>query len=174
MDKINWKQSTWYVFHYFSLHYNPIYRDKYIDFFKTFQVILPCEMCLKHYRYQLSRHDLSLEENINVEKIFAWTVKIHNHVNSITQKRVWAVDEAKDFYSRQNFNPIMLKIMILDYIKHNFKKRMVKSTELLKMLDTLRYLYPIEEKRQKLLEMKNELKKETIREWLLEFFKIIL
>ena len=66
MDHLNpWKQTTWYVFHTFTLKYLAEHHDQYKRFFQSFENIIPCEVCIKHYRYQLSRKDLSLEKNIN-------------------------------------------------------------------------------------------------------------
>ena len=97
MDSLNpWKQTTWYVFHTFTLSFIPEHRDHYIRFFQSFEHIIPCEVCIGHYRYQLSRKDLSIDANINPDSIFGWTVSIHNNVNSTTEKKIWAIDEARN------------------------------------------------------------------------------
>ncbi len=170
---MSWKQTTWYVFHMFSLHYQPEYRDKYLTFFHSFKFILPCEVCLHHYQYHLKRDKYTLQENINEENIFGWTVQIHNLVNSSIQKKTWAIDEAKIYYKQMSLNTNLVKVMILEYVKHNFKKGSQKTEELMKMLDSMRYIYPIPEKREKLIHMKLKLDRKNIKDWLLEFLYII-
>jgi hypothetical protein len=170
---MSWKQTTWYVFHMFSLHYQPAYRDKYITFFHSFKFILPCEVCLHHYQYHLKREKYTLQENINEKDIFAWTVQIHNLVSSSIQKKTWAMDEAKMHYHKLKLDSNLVKVMILEYVKHNFKKGSQKTEELIKMLDSMRYIYPIPEKREKLMQMKLKLDRKNIKDWLLEFLYII-
>lgn len=174
MDSLNpWKQTTWYVFHTFTLKYLPEHHDHYVRFFKSFENIIPCEVCISHYRYQLSRKDLSVDANINSNSIFGWTVTIHNNVNSTTEKKIWAIDEAKQYYQKQKIDTKMVKTMVLEYVKHNFKKGPVKTNNLLDMLDSMRYIYPEDEKRKKLMEMNLKPTRENIRMWLLTFLKII-
>ncbi len=170
---ISWKQSTWYVFHMFTLNYLEEHREHYIRFFNAFKTILPCEVCLNHYQYQLQRQELKLDINLTSEKIFDWSVKIHNNVNASNQKRVWAPDEARYFYKNMNMDSDVVKLMVLEYVKHNFKKGPQKTDQLLIMLDSMRYIYPEEEKRNKLIAITTPLNRSTIREWLLQFLKII-
>ena len=170
---MSWKQTTWYVFHLFSLHYQPEYRDKYLTFFHSFKFILPCEVCLHHYQYHLKRDKYTLQENINEKDIFAWTVQIHNLVSSSIQKKIWAIDEAKMHYEKLKLDSNLVKVMVLEYVKHNFKKGSQKTEELMKMLDAMRYIYPIPEKREKLIQMKLKLDRKNIKDWLLEFLYII-
>lgn len=174
MESLNpWKQTTWYVFHTFTLKYLHEQHDQYVKFFKAFEQILPCEVCTNHYRYQLSRKDLSIDTNINASSIFGWTVNIHNNVNSTNQKKIWAIDEARQYYQKEKLDTKIIKIMILEYVKHNFKKGPVKTNNLLDMLDSMRYIYPEEEKRKKLIEMNMKPNRENIRNWLLTYLKII-
>jgi hypothetical protein len=174
MDSVNpWKQTTWYVFHHFTLKYLPEQQNQYIRFFKSFEHILPCEVCTNHYRYQLSRKDLSTENNINAQSIFGWTVTIHNNVNSTNQKKIWAIDEARQYYESQQIDTQMIKTMVLEYVKHNFKKGPLKTNNLLEMLDSIRYIYPEDEKRSKLLGMNMKPTRDNIRAWLITFLKII-
>ena len=170
-----WKQSSWYVFHTFTLDYLPEQKIHYHNFFHSFKILLPCEVCISHYRNQLSRPGLTLQENNNDESLFSWTVRIHNNVNSSNQKRVWAIDEARSYYEKEksNINTNIIKTMVLEYVRNNFKKGPIKTEELFVMLNSMRYIYPEEEKRKKLISMKTILNRNNIREWLLEFLKII-
>ena len=57
--------------------------------------------------------------------------------------------------------------MVLEYVRNNFKKGPVKTEELFVMLNSMRYIYPEEEKRKKLINMRTILNRNNIREWLL-------
>ncbi len=170
---LTWKQTTWYVFHKFSLEFIPENIEHYKNFFNSFKIILPCEICLNHYNIQLNRQGLTLNENLNKEKIFDWTVKLHNNVNAMHKKKVWNEIEAKNYYTNLNVDANYVKIMVLDLVRNNFKKGDMKTNELLIMLNSLRYIYPNTSIRDKLINMNTILDKNNIREWLLEFLKII-
>ncbi len=171
--EITWKQTTWYVFHKFTLEYIPEYKEHYINFFNSFKTILPCEICLNHYNIQLNRPGLSIFENLNSEKVFGWTIKLHNNVNVTHKKKEWSLVEARNYYSSLSLDPSYVKIMVLDLVKNNFRKGPLKTNELLSMLNSLRYIYPIQTVRERLIDMNIKLDHVTIKEWLLEFLKII-
>ena len=50
----------------------------------------------------VNKEHLSFENNINPERIFNWTVDLHNEVNKMHHKKVWSYDEARNFYTRFN------------------------------------------------------------------------
>jgi hypothetical protein len=77
------------------------------------------------------------------------------------------------YYEKMQLNSSFVKVMVLEYVKHNFKKGSKKTEELLKMLDSMRYIYPIPEKREKLIHMKLKIDRKNIKDWLLEFLYII-
>jgi hypothetical protein len=169
-----WKQSTWYVFHMLSLKFIEEEQEHYERFFESFKYILPCEKCLRHYQFQTSRPDLHISNHMNSENIFRFTIQLHNNVNSQNRKKIWTVEEAKHYYEKQTWNDVILKMMILEYVKYNFKKGPKKTEFLFQMLESLCHIYPNSEKRLKLTQISIPLRRETIREWLLRFFKIIL
>ncbi len=169
---LSWKQTTWYVFHTFTLNYLPQYKEHYKNFFNSFRVILPCEVCLNHYNMQLMRPELSLENNINEENIFSMTIKIHNNVNISHRKKIWSIEEARNYYS-EKINPNLIKVMVLELVRANFKKGPIRNNELFIMLKSMCYIYPKEETREKLINISGSLTNDNIRDWLLEFLKII-
>jgi hypothetical protein len=169
-----WKQSTWYIFHMLSLQYIEEEQEYYEKFFESFKYILPCEKCLRHYQIQTSRPDLQISKHMNSEDIFAFTIRLHNNVNSQNRKKIWTVEEARSYYEKQNWNDYIFKIMILEYIKYNFKKGPRKTQYLFQMLESLCHIYPNEQKRIQLKNIPIPLQRETIRDWLLRFFKIVL
>lgn len=169
----SWKQTTWYVFHKFTLEFLPEYKEHYKIFFNSFKIILPCEVCLNHYNIQLNRPGLSIDENLNKENIFDWTIKLHNNVNATHKKKIWNFQESKEYYTSSSLDPNYIKVMILDLVRANYRKGPIKTNELFNMLNSLRYIYPISSVREKLINMKIQLNHSNIKEWLLEFLKII-
>lgn len=170
-----WQPLTWIIFHTLTLNYNDNYREHYISFFESFKVIIPCSICRNHYNSNINTSDMSIENNINSEKIFNWTINLHNSVNKTNHKKVWNYDEARNYYTKFNFNGKILKVFIYQYIMTNFKKNPDKTFNLIKMLNSLPYLYPDENKRLKLIDFKEkfELNRFTLKNWLTAFVLII-
>jgi len=175
MDNLEWQPITWIFFHTIALNYNAEYRDKYITFFNSFKTIIPCKICKEHFAANLKRSNLSIDKNINNERIFKWTIDLHNIVNKINSKSLWTYEKAKEYYTKYNFENRTMKILLLEYIKHNFKKNYEKTTELFKMINTLPYLHPDPIKRNKLIDFKNkfELKRNNIKQWITAFLIIL-
>jgi hypothetical protein len=170
-----WQPLSWHVFHTISLNYNPQYKDEYITFFHTFKTIIPCSMCRNHYISHVSKDHLNIEHNINNGRIFDWTIDLHNSVNKSTNRREWSYDEARNYYNTHNFNNHIIKQFIFQYVKLNFKKKFLKTEELLKMLKTIPYFHPNEDKRNRLLDFKNkfDLNRESIKNWIYAFLVIL-
>jgi hypothetical protein len=170
-----WQRLSWHIFHTLTLNYNDKYKEEYITFFNSFKIIIPCKICRNHYNENIKKENMKIEKNINNERIFNWTIDLHNTVNKMHHKKLWSYEEARNYYKNNNFNDNVLKFFIYNYIKSNFKKNYEKTTNLIKMINTLPYIHPNEEKRNKLIDFKEkfELNKFTIKKWLLVFFIII-
>ena len=123
----SWQPLTWIIFHTLALNYNDLYREHYITFFNTFKVIIPCSICRGHYNQHISKENMIIENNMNKERIFEWTVDLHNSVNISHKKRVWSYDEARNFYNLNNFNNKLFKSFLYEYIKLNYKKTPEKT-----------------------------------------------
>jgi len=170
-----WQPMTWKVFHMCTLYYDEKYRDKYIDFFESFSTIIPCSTCRNHYNTNINKPELNLENNINNEKIFNWTIDLHNSVNRQNKKKIWGYNEARDFYSSMPFDYNLLKFFLFQYIKLNFKKGPSKTDQLFRMMKSLPYLNPDCEKREKLIDFVNkfEINRDNIKNWLIAFCIIL-
>jgi hypothetical protein len=170
-----WQPITWNVFHNFALHYNENYRNQYIIFFNTFKILIPCKICKTHYIQNLNKENLSLEKNMNKERIFDWTVDLHNIVNKLNYKRQWSYIEARKHYDTNHFNNNILKKFILEFVKNSFRKNPIKTQNLIKMMKTISYLHPNETIKQKLIDFskKFELNRFTLKQWMLTFIIII-
>ena len=170
-----WQRITWIFFHTVSLNYNDLYKNEYNTFFDTLKVIIPCSICRNHYNQNINKDGLSIENNMNSDRIFEWTVDLHNEVNKMHRKKVWSYDEARNYYNGHNFNNKILKFFLLEYVKTNFKKGPEKTENLFRMMRALPYIHPHEDKRNKLIDFKEkfELNRDSTRNWLLAFLIII-
>jgi hypothetical protein len=166
-----WQRITWIFFHTVTLNYNEQYRDKYIEFFDTFKTIIPCKICRNHFIENINKENMNIEENVNSDRIFTWTIDLHNSVNKMHRKKIWSHDEARNYYTNNNFNNKILKFFVFEYIRGNFRKGPQKTNELLRMMSTLPYLHPDQSKRDRLIDFKEkfELNRDTIKNWLLAF-----
>ena len=170
-----WQPLTWLIFHTLTLNYNNEYKSQYIIFFETFKTIIPCKICREHYISQLNEENMNIENNINNERIFYWTIDLHNKVNKINKVKLWNYEESKSYYQKNNFNNRLLKLFLFELIKNNFKKSPEKTSELINMIKTLPYLHPNIEKRNKLIDftIKFELNRQNFKKWLLAFLIVL-
>jgi hypothetical protein len=170
-----WQRITWIFFHTVSLNYNENYKHEYINFFDSLKVIIPCSICRNHYNDNLNKDHLKIENNINSDRIFKWTVDLHNEVNRMHRKKIWTYEESESYYKKNNFNDKILKFFLLEYIKKNFRKGPEKTENLFKMMRSLPYIYPYEDKRNKLIDFKErfDLNRDSIKNWLLAFLIIL-
>jgi hypothetical protein len=95
-------------------------------------------MCRDNYISKLDNPVLSIDNNINPDRIFNWTVDIHNSVNKLNGKRNWSYEEARNYYQRLNFNNKMVKFFLYEYIKTNYRKTPEKTGHLIRMMKLLR------------------------------------
>jgi hypothetical protein len=93
----------------------------------------------------------------------------------MNRKRLWSYDGARSHYTNNNFNNGTLKQFIFEYIKLNFKKNPLKTTQLVRMIKTLPYFHPNGEKRDKLIDFsrKFDLNRGNIKSWLYAFLIIL-
>jgi hypothetical protein len=170
-----WQRITWHILHTISLHYNDTYRNEYIIFFDCLKTIIPCRICRNHYIQNINKENMQIENNINSDRIFNWTIDLHNSVNKMHHKKLWNYNESRNYYQEHNFNNKIFKFFIYEYIRANFRKNFDKTTSLFKMINTLPYIYPYEEKRNKLIDFKEkfELNRDNIKKWLYAFLIIL-
>ena len=131
--------------------------------------------CRNHFIKQIDNPNLSIDNNVNSDKIFNWTVDLHNNVNKMNHKKIWSYDEARSYYQINNYNNGILKFFIFQFIKTNYKKNPEKTGQLIRMIKTLAYLHPNEDKRNKLIEFKEkfDLNRNNIKSWIYAFLVIL-
>jgi hypothetical protein len=81
----SWKQTTWYIFHMFTLNFQEDKKEHYQTFFSSFKVLLPCDICINHYREQLNIPGLRLRENMTKEKlVYGVAIDECNNIEELT------------------------------------------------------------------------------------------
>ena len=153
-----WQPLSWINFHILALHYNEEYKDKYINFFNTFKVIIPCKICRDHYNKNINKDNFNIENNINNNNIFNWTVDLHNSVNKINKKKQWSYEEAANYYNNNDFNIKRFISFLNSFIIRNYKKGFDKTNNLIDMIKSSIYLIPNKDKRNSLIDFENNYK----------------
>lgn len=107
IDKNSWGEYLWHTIHFVSLGYpnNPSSNDKkyYKDFYVNLKNVLPCQECSEHYAENLKKYNIDKFLDTR-EKLFEWTILIHNEVNRMLGKSEWSVKEAYNYYINPFFN----------------------------------------------------------------------
>ena len=92
-----WAPCTWKAVHIIALGYpkTPNQQDQmnYKDFYMALGAVLPCYKCSVNYKKHIE--DLPINNYLDsTNKLFEWTVKLHNIVNKELGKKEITVDEA--------------------------------------------------------------------------------
>ena len=97
-----WGEHLWNSIHYIALGYpeRPTDADKhaYKTFFETLWRFLPCYKCANNYRHHLQELPIDMFMETK-DRLFEWTVLLHNIVNRDTGKRTYTVQEAYKIYT---------------------------------------------------------------------------
>tara|TARA_B100000902_G_C26492666_1_gene520061 strand:- start:10 stop:459 length:450 start_codon:yes stop_codon:yes gene_type:complete len=107
IDKNVWGKDMWHSIHFVALGYtsNPSNADKtnYKNFYENLVNIIPCQECSEHLKETLN--ELPIDNYlVSREKLFEWTVLLHNKVNKLLGKKEWSVKEAYNYYNDPHFN----------------------------------------------------------------------
>lgn len=92
-----WGPSAWTFIHLMVLSEKESFETDrlafYNQFFTLLTHLLPCEKCRVHLKENLTKLP-ALETIQTKQELFEWTVKLHNLVNQITNKRTWSLEQA--------------------------------------------------------------------------------
>jgi len=106
IDKRIWGPHLWYSIHFIAMGFpndaSSIDKKNYKNFFINIPNVIPCEECSKHFIETLNNYPIDNYLNSR-EKLFEWTVIIHNEVNKLLGKEVWNLKKAKHHYKNFNF-----------------------------------------------------------------------
>ncbi len=84
-----WGPDLWNIIHTIAKSYpkNPNIKDKNMahQLTKYLALIIPCKNCQKHYITNYTKHKPDLASGPG---FFKWTVKIHNMVNKLNNKKI--------------------------------------------------------------------------------------
>jgi len=90
-----WGRQAWHFIHMVALSYPQVATEetkkKYYAFFESLGHALPCPSCSKHYKEKFDKYPPPLE---NHNRLFEWTVDIHNAVNADNGKPLLSYEEA--------------------------------------------------------------------------------
>ena len=89
----------------FRISKNPSRNDKkyYKLFYENLKNVLPCQECAEHYEQNLKKYNIDKFLD-SKEKLFEWTILIHNEVNRLLGKSEWSVKSAYNYYTDPLFN----------------------------------------------------------------------
>lgn len=133
MDKESWGKPTWQALHYIALGYpnNPSTQDKvnYQMFYENFYKVLPCAECSQHYKENLKTMPIE-DYLVSKDKLFEWTVNMHNLVNKLLGKHELTLIEAKVNYLENKIDVsvnleiylVVIFVIILLYILYKLYK----------------------------------------------------
>jgi len=105
INKDIWGSHLWYTIHFIALGFpneaSSIDKKNYKNFYLNLPNIIPCEECAKHLVTNLNNY--SIDNYLDTkEKLFEWTVILHNQVNKMLRKEEWSLEKANKYYN--NFN----------------------------------------------------------------------
>ena len=105
INKEIWGKHIWYTIHFIALGFpnkaSNIDKKNYKNFYMNLPNIIPCQECEKHLITNLNNYPIDNYLDTK-ERLFEWTVILHNQVNKILGKNEWSLDKANKYY--KNFN----------------------------------------------------------------------
>lgn len=137
MIDITWGKHAWYFIHSSAINFDNIQNNKhkYLMFYRVFTQLIPCPICKKHFINNINKNEYLLESNINKEKIFNWTIDLHNEVNKMNSKQIVSYEEAVTYYNNEINNKLINKF-VLQFIKLNINNK-VKISRFLRSVSLI-------------------------------------
>jgi hypothetical protein len=132
-----WGPFFWHTIHIVAIGYpkSPTYTDKKCakEFYESLAYLLPCAICREHYRAHLTSHPIATFLDSRTDLI-NWTITIHNHVNKLTGKKEWGMEEVLSYYEKvgaRNRSPVWTKEDMNEVDYRSFIKGFLASTAIL-------------------------------------------
>jgi hypothetical protein len=105
LNKQIWGPHLWYSIHFIALGFpnqsSSIDKKNYKNFYINLPNIIPCEECAKHFTTSLNNFPIDSYLN-SKEKLFEWTIILHNEVNKMLGKEEWSLERATKYYNNLN------------------------------------------------------------------------
>lgn len=107
MDKNIWGPYMWNTMHFVALGYpkeaTDIDKKNYKSFYYNLVNIIPCQECSTHLSQNFK--SMPIDNYLNSrEKLFEWTILLHNSVNKMLGKEEWSLNKANKYYKNTSFN----------------------------------------------------------------------
>ncbi len=99
----DWGNPAWRLLHYLSFCFpdEPTVQDRenYQQFIHSFQRVIPCGSCRKHFKHLLKEHPVDVRSR---DQFIQWAIRIHNLVNQRLKKPIMTEEQVVEEYSRPN------------------------------------------------------------------------
>lgn len=126
-----WGPGFWIILHSISINYpdKPTYIDKqqHLLFFQSLKQVLPCQKCRTHYTEYLNKNPISPYLD-NKDNLILWVLNCHNNVNKINSKKLYSLDEMKQFYNNVYSNSDKFKFKLIN--KNDIKELDTKKKKI--------------------------------------------
>ena len=103
MEPSTWGPHVWSAIHLICLGAPVLLPDAeqehYQKFFNYLALVIPCTTCRQHLKENM-RHISIAKYLSGRDKLFEWSVLIHNRVNASLGEREWTLDEAKKHWNK--------------------------------------------------------------------------
>lgn len=99
-----WGPSFWSTIHLLCLgapkDISDVIQLQYMAFFNALPYVIPCGTCSQHLLENYKKYPL---ENYlsSQDKLFQWSVLLHNEVNRSLNKPIWTEEEARAHWSKK-------------------------------------------------------------------------
>jgi len=103
MEPSTWGPHVWSAIHLICLG-APVQlpdaeQEHYQQFFNYLALVIPCTTCRQHLKENMGHIPIAKYLS-GRDKLFEWSVLIHNRVNASLGEREWTLDEAKKHWDR--------------------------------------------------------------------------
>lgn len=100
----SWGPSFWSTIHLLCIgapkEIPTVMQLQYIAFFQALPYILPCGSCSQHLFENYKK--LPIEQYVDTqEKLFRWSVALHNEVNQSLKKPIWTEEQAREHWEKK-------------------------------------------------------------------------
>jgi hypothetical protein len=96
----------WYSIHYMCLgapkQLSSEDKKNYRLYFNNLQHWIPCDICSVHYNENIKK--INLNKYMNENKLFEFSIDLHNLINKMLGKREWTYEEGYNYYKNSNKN----------------------------------------------------------------------
>ena len=139
MDQ-RWYHITWLMFHKITVFPINYKKSKYYrKFFLSFIKLIPCYGCMRHYELNILYPNDEMKLNLSNNKLFEWTIDLHNKVNEMNKKNIWSYNKSRKYYQELILTNDDILCFIENYIIKNY---LYHKEELKNMIESFFKILP--------------------------------